>query len=482
MKLDEFFTDKGYSVKEKNNFKGYIETWKSWYKGKVKGFHSYYIYNRPGKKVKRERRSMQMPKKICEDWADLLYNEKVKVTLSNKTDDELLQKIIKDLKLDIVINRGIEKSFALGTGALVLSVQNLKTNGETLDTQKAKLFVEFVDAQKIYPLSWNNEEITECAFVTRKLEKGQAYVYICMHLLDDNGNYKIDNYKFKETNGELVESADERILETFNTESDKPWFAVLKPNICNNIDFESPFGISIFANSISTLMNLDDIYDSKDLEVVLGRRRTFVSEDLLTVDTENGEQVQVFDANDISVYVLPKGFNKDQMIISDNDGLRTDTMINDLNSELNVLSSKVGFGNERYKFDKGDIQTATGVISANSDMFRTMKKHENALESVLIELIEAIIYASTKYTSQTFSKLDDEIKIDFDDSIIEDKGQEQLRAQSEVSAGLRSKQDYMENIRNMTKDQIAKELQLITEEKQSNMEAFGFNNVNEETE
>lgn len=480
MKLEEFFEKKGYSVKEKLAYEPYINLFNSWYKGKVKGFHSYWIYNRPGKKVKRERRSMQMAKKVCEDWADLLFNEKVEIKLPNDEDNLKLQDLMKDLKLVTTINKGIEKSFALGTGALVLSVQNMKTDGNTLNVVDAKLFVEFVSASKIYPLSWSNEEITECAFVTNKKEKGQSYVYISMHLINKEGNYEIQNYKFKDVNGTLEDAKDDGILETFNTQNNIPWFTIIKPNICNNIDFESPFGISVFANSIHTLMNLDDIYDSKDLEVVLGRRRTFISEDMLTYQTENGETVPVFDANDISVYVLPKGFNKDQMIVSDNDGLRTGSMIDDLNCELNVLSSKVGFGNERYKFDKGDIQTATGVISANSDMFRTIKKHENVLEYALIELIEALIYASTTFTSNKFSKTDAEIKIDFDDSIIEDKGQEQLRAQSEVSAGLRSKQDYMASIRNLNDDQIKKELEQITSEKQSNVEAFGFNKVNEE--
>lgn len=477
MDLKEFFSKKGYDIKDKLNYDSNIETWDSWYKGSVKGFHNYFIYNRPGNKVKRKKRSLQMAKKVCEDWADLLYNEKVKISLGKEADTETLEKVFEMNNANTLINRGIERSFALGTGALVLSIQNLQTNGEELQvTDKTKPKLEFVEAKKIYPLSWDNDVITECAFVTYKTEKGIRYAYISMHVLNDKGNYVIKNYKFKCQNKHLEETEDDTILEEFDTKNNIPWYLIIRPNICNNLDSETPFGISIFANSIFTLMNIDNIYDSKDLEITLGRRRTFVSEDMLTYD--DGKGTLVFDPNDISVYVLPKGFNKDMLIQSDNTDLRTDKMIADLNSELNILSSKVGFGNERYKFDKGYIQTATGIISANSDMFRTMKKHEQVLENALRALIKAIIYACNEFTDYSFTAED--VTIAFDDSIIEDKGAEQVRAQTEVGQGLKSKKTYLTEIKGMSDKEAEDELKKIQDEKMSNREAFGFEGNTEE--
>ena len=472
MNLKQFFEEKGYSIREKEDFDNYIDKWDSWYIGKVKGFHNYWIYNRPGHKVRRQKRSLQMAKKVCEDWADLLYNEKAKITLETNKDTETLKKIFDLNNAQVLINRAVERSYALGTGALVLSIQKLKTDGiNYIVDEDTTPKIEFVEAKKIYPLSWDNDVITECAFVTYKTEKGKKYAYISMHIKKKEGKYIIKNYKFRYENKQLSPTEDNNVIEEFDTQGNIPWFSIIKPNICNNIDAESPFGVSIFANSIFTFMNIDNIYDSKDLEVTLGRRRTFVSEDLMTYD--DGKGTLVFDPNDISVYVLPKGFNKDDFVQSDNDDLRTDKMIVDLNTELNILSSKVGFGNERYKFDKGDIQTATGVISANSDMFRTIKKHELVLENSLKTLILALIYACNKFTKYSFSE-NQEIKIDFDDSIIEDKGAEQLRAQTEVSQGLRSKVDYLENIRGFTKEKAKEEYKLIQDEKISNQQAFGF--------
>ena len=337
-----------------------------------------------------------------------------------------------------------------------------------------------MECKKIIPLTWENGKITECAFVTTKHKKGQTYIYVAMHVLNKQGNYIIKNYMFKGKYSSFVEANEEEkegFIDEFDTKSNIPWFAIITPNNCNNIDSETPFGLSVYANAIDTLMCLDNAYDGLDNEITIGRRRTFVAEEMLAYD--EGEQRMVFDPNDISVYRMPKGFDKNCMIEHDDANLRSNSYIEAVNYQLNILSSKVGFGNERYKFDGQAIQTATGVISENSDMFRTIKKHEQMLEDSLITIIKAIAYASTVFGNTKINA--DTVTIDFDDSIIEDRGAEQVRAMQEVAQNLRSKESYIVNYRNLNKEQAEEELARIQEEKMSNQEAFGFNeNINEE--
>lgn len=472
MNLQQFFSKEGYDISEKLNWDKYINIWDSWYRGKVRKFHNYYIYNGQ-RKVKMEKKSLQGAKKVAEDWADLIFNEKVTINLKSDDDTKALNEILKQNNATVIINQGFEKSFALGTGALVISIQDMEEGENILDVTNARIKLEFVECKKIFPLTWENGKITECAFVTTKHRKGQTYIYIAMHVKNKQGNYVIKNYMFKGKYSSFVEANEEEkegFIDEFDTRSNIPWFAIITPNICNNIDSETPFGISIYANAVDILKSLDDAYDGLDNEINLGRRRVFVAEEMMTFDS--GEQRMVFDPNDISVYRMPKGFNKDSMIEHDSSDLRTDKYSSAVDYQLMLLSLKCGFGKERYRFESGSIQTATGVISENSDMFRTLKKHELIAESVLITIVKAIAYAST-----TFGNVDinaDEITIDFDDSIIEDKGAEQVRAQTEVGNETRSKKSYMKNIRNMTDKQIEEERKEIQEEKMSNQEAFGF--------
>ena len=472
MNLQQFFSSQGYDISEKLNWEKYITIWSNWYRGKVRKFHSYYIYNGQ-RKVKMEKKSMQGAKKVAEDWADLLFNEKVSINLQNSEDTKALNEILQQNNAEVIINQGIEKSFAIGTGALVVSVQDIEEGENTLDVTNARIKLEFVECKKIVPLTWENGKTTECAFVTTKYKKGQTYIYIAMHVLNEQGNYIIKNYMFKGKYSSFVEASEEEkegFIDEFDTKSNIPWFSIIKPNICNNIDSETPFGLSVYANAIDTLMSLDNAYDGLDNEVIIGRRRTFVAEEMLTYD--DGEGRMVFDPNDISVYRMPKGFNKDSMIEHDDANLRTDQYINTVNYQLNILSSKVGFGNERYKFDGQAIQTATGVISENSDMFRTIKKHEQMLGDSLITIIQAIAYASTVFGNTAIDA--SVVTIDFDDSIIEDRGAEKVRAMQEVAQDLRSKESYMTNYRNLNEQQVKDELAKIQQEKMSNQEAFGF--------
>lgn len=344
MNLQQFFSNEGYDISEKLNWEKYIDIWSSWYRGKVRRFHNYYIYNGQ-RKVKMEKKSLQGAKKVAEDWADLLFNEKVSINLQKDEDTKALNDILRQNNAEVIINQGLEKSFAIGTGALVVSVQDIEQEENILDVTNAKIKLEFVECKKIIPLTWENGKIIECAFVTTKHKKGQTYIYIAMHVLNDKGNYVIKNYMFKGKYSSFVEANNEEkegFLEEFDTQSNIPWFSIIKPNICNNIDSETPFGLSVYANAIDTLKCLDNAYDGLDNEVTIGRRRTFIAEEMMTYD--DGEGKMVFDPNDISVYRMPKGFNKDSMIEHDDANLRADQFISTVNYQLNILSSKVGFG------------------------------------------------------------------------------------------------------------------------------------------
>ena len=171
----------------------------------------------------------------------------------------------------------------------------------------------------------------------------------------------------------------------------------------------------------------------------------------------------VFDPNDTTVYQLPTGATKDDLIQSDSDALRTTELIDTLNTELNILGKKCGFGENYYHFDGQSLQTATQVVSSNSKMFRRKKKLEVGYESSIYDLFNAVAYASS-----TFGQYDinpEGLKITFDDSIIEDKETEANRSMREVQQGLKSKVEYRMQIFGETQD-IAK--QKIKEIQESN--------------
>ena len=476
MKLEKFLQDNyNYNPEVKDVMKTYIDTWTSWYKGDVADFHNYFIYN--GKrKIDQKRFTMNMAKEISEEWADILWSEKCQISLEDEQAQENANELINELDLYVLINNAIEKSGALGTEGAVVSVYDIVANedGMTLDVSNAKTRIDLVDVDWIFPLSWTNKGITECAFGSVEYIKGKKHIVLSVHQLNDAGNYVIKNHLFSENNGNLTEiKGVEDTINEFDTKSNVKWFAIFKPLITNNLFNNSPFGIPYYANAIDNLKAVDISFDALKNEIADGRKRTFVRADMFSYD--NGEQKLVFDPNDTTVYQLPDGATKDDLIQSDSDALRTTEQIDTLNTQLNILGKKCGFGENYYHFDGTALSTATAVVSSNSKMFRRKKKLEVGYESSIFDLFNAVAYASSTFGQYNINS--DGLKITFDDSIVEDKEAESIRARAEVSAGLKSKVEYRMQIFGET-EEIAK--QKIAEIEENNPSVKDLLGTNEE--
>lgn len=152
--------------------------------------------------------------------------------------------------------------------------------------------------------------------------------------------------------------------------------------------------------------------------------------------------------------------------------LRTAEFNTGMQDMLNILSSKCGFGENHYKFNQGSIATATQVISENSTLFRTIKKHEIVLEQAITELCRSLLRMGNRYMGASLNE-DVQISIDFDDSIIEDKGQDFNRDVQLLNAGIMN--DWEFRMRWMNEDEATAKaalpkMQDITTEEETEVE------------
>ena len=414
-----------------------IALWQKWYEGKVNKFHNYRVWN-GSSYVNCQRYSTGMAKKVSEDWANLLMNEKVSVTLEGKAEQDFYDEVCKENNFQVKCNEMQEKKCALGTGAYVFSVSDIPVNEESgaVEGNGKNIKIDYVAADDIIPLSWDNGIVTECAFAIEKTIKAQKYVYCQIHHLV-NGKYDIENHLYKKDNEQLTEAemkevdGFEHVSPTVHTESDKRWFVIDRPNIANNSSMDNPMGISVFANAIDQLRGVDVAYDSYVNEFVLGKKRIMVKPSA----TKDIDGNMAFDANDVTFYVMPEDAHDDSVIHEIDLSLRTEAHKTGIQDMLNMLSTKCGFGEGHYKFENGSIATATQIISENSTLFRTIKKHEIILEDVLIEIARIILRLGNTYLGMSLNE-DVEISVDFDDSIIEDKGTEFQRDVQMLSMGI----------------------------------------------
>lgn len=427
----------------------HILEWLEWYQNDVEKFHRYKVFNGVSTKEE-ERYKLGMAKKVCEDWANLLLNEKVAIKAGNY--GKRLQKILDNNNFLVRANQLIEMAYALGTGAIV----------EYLDGEE--VMIDYIRADMIYPLSWDNGDITECAFGSVRMIDGKEVLYLQIHRLgkadneEDSEHYYIENkYIDRKESKEL--DPPEGVIPLVSTGYDRPLFQIITPNICNNIDLDSPLGVSVFANAIDQLKGCDLVYDSYMNEFVLGRKRILVPISFAKMQMEkDGVTVPVFDANDTVYYQMPGDRDSNLKLTEVDMSIRANEHELAIQRSLDILSLKTGLGTGRYQFDSSGVKTATEVISDKSDLYQNRQKNAIVINTALVNMVAAVAFLDTGYEVDA--------TVDFDDSIIEDTNTTIDKNIKLVQGGLRSKLTAIMEINKCTEEEATKELERIAGDNQ----------------
>ena len=420
--ISQYLTGRGFDCVSDETY-SMIVRWQRWYRGHVRSFHDYRQYNGRSM-VHRRRKTLGMAKTVSEDWACLALNEKVDITTDDQTVTDAVWDILNRNQFRTRGNQLLELTFAMGTGAFV----------ERMDGDDIK--IDYVRAGMIYPLAWDNGKITQCAFASERKKEKKTFVYLNIRRFE-RGEYIIENRMFQRNGESLTEvGLDDDVEEEVHTHSAVPRFQIIKPNVVNNLDPDSPMGISIFANAIDQLQCIDLIYDSYCNEFRLGKKRILVPMSYAKMQLQDtGAVTPVFDDNDTEFYAIPEldGNNKLEEF---NMSLRHEAHEAGLQTALNTLSLKVGMGKDRYIFQNGSgAKTATEVVSEKSDLYQSLRKHELLLEDALKSLVLAICDMKGLGVEHV-------ITIDFDDSIIQDTAAQREIDRQDVRDGLLAPYEY----------------------------------------
>lgn len=422
-----------------------IQEYLNWYRGKT-AWHDYYV-NTGTCRTKAERASLNMSKTVCEDMASLLLNEKVAIKLSDEKSQKLIDNILEDNNFRECSNQLMELACALGTGAFVESVdENNKTK------------IDYIHGDMIFPLSWENGKITECAFGKVGRDDDEVFYTLIIHELDDNGFYVIRTVDIDKKGKAVIPSnlasVGNSTDEVINTGSKVKLFQIIKPNIVNNYDKTCPLGMSIFGNAIDILKNIDVKYDSWRNEFETGKRKIFIKSDLYSVKykIDSSTITPVVDPTDTIFYTIE--WTKDDIPIHEfSPEIRNEPHSSGLDSELKLLSRKTGLGDGFYSFDNGAVaRTATEIVSVNSSLYRNMRKHKIVLRSSLVRMCRALLELENIYKGGTYDVFQD-ITIDFDDSIIEDSSKIREEALKEFNNGLIDRVEYFVKANGMSREQ-----------------------------
>ena len=236
----------------------------------------------------------------------------------------------------------------------------------------------------VVPLSWDAEGVRECAFVTRCFSRGALLDQLQMHVVGDDGAYRIRTACF---DGDGREVAVPGVAGDVATACRTPTFGIVRPAVPNTrVDF-SPYGQSVFADAVDAVQSVDLAYDALINEVDAGKMRVFLSDVMFDQErTADGRRVPIpFGKGDCTVF--RKVMSTEDTIQEFAPALRTEAQGKAFRLALQVLGDLCGLGVNYFDLDNvGYVKTATEVSSDNSALMRNIRKNENSLQGALVDV------------------------------------------------------------------------------------------------
>lgn len=484
-----------------------IFPWKWVYKGYYEAWHLIAAPTIDNPRAKRRMAYLNLSKAVCSELAGMVWTDQTDVSVSTSgftateanPDDPLekfVRRVMDENNFGVKMLEAIEQAAALGGEAMKVwrDVKRDENGGEIEGSEKIK--IGWCNADQFIPTAWDNAQIYEGCFISRIAKGGYYYTRLEWHRWD-GATYVITNELYRSEMYKMGTHEPQDILgmrvplatiypllddETTIQGIEASLFSYFRTPTANNIDDNSPLGVSIYANAMETLHALDICFDSFVREFRLGKKRIIVPARMVktVIDPATGQPRRFFDATDETYEALSTD-DPDNLRIQDNSvELRVDEHVAAMNAFLNIFCLQVGLSAGTFSFDaKGGLKTATEVVSENSKTYKTVRNFQNMLRPAIVRLIDNIIAVAALYDMKTedgesVAELRNRgysVNIAMDDGITQDRQTNINEGITLVGAGLMSKKTFLTDPKygqGLTEEAADAELKRIAEESRVN--------------
>jgi len=265
--------------------------------------------------------------------------------------------------------------------------------------------------------SWDEDGVSEFAFVTRAFYRGKAVDQLQMHLrggmgfsaassspsksslgqsdgllnMESDGTYRIVTVCFDHEGNELAPVG---VAPVFDTGCAFPTFGIVKPAVTNARVDMSPYGQSVFADAVDAMQAVDLTFDALINEVDVSKMCALLSDVLFDREKSGDKAISVpFDKQDCTVF--RKVMSTEDTIQEFAPALRTSSQSEAYRIALQMIGDLTGVGIGYFDFDEshGYVSTAIEASSDNSALMRNIRRHENALRSP-IPILQGLSWVS----------------------------------------------------------------------------------------
>ena len=199
--------------------------------------------------------------RVCREWGSLLLNDRTQVACDDQQCTDWLAAWMARTGFLASAQECVVRAFGLGTGAFALWV----------DAGSREVRVRRYDARMVVPLTWDEEGVTECAFVTRAFWRGKAVDQVQLHLQGGGGAFFSPDETDEAGAGRAgaPEGTYRIVTACFDRDGNRTepegvcsvcetglvWltFALVKPAVDNTRVDMSPYGQSAFAEAVNAI-------------------------------------------------------------------------------------------------------------------------------------------------------------------------------------------------------------------------------------
>lgn len=477
-----------------------IFIWKLLYRGLYKPWHVVKCVTIGNPDGKRELYRLNAAKAVCAEMAGMVWGEEceINVTMDGREESDqpdplgaFISDVLTKNAFGEKMQEHIEQGLALGGAALKVwrEIRHDREGSEIPGTEEIRL--GYCMADQFVPIAWDNSRVTEGVFISRQAKGGYYYTRLEWHKWDGltyivtNELYRADLPKEGgPTEGQDILGVRCPLTDVFpfldeetRIPVEESLFSYWRTPIANNLDDNSPLGVSIYGNALETLHALDICYDSFVREFRLGKKRIIVPARAVrtVVDPETGKVCRWFDPTDETYEALASDDPNDLKISDNSVALRVEEHVAALNAFLSVLCLQIGFSANTFGFDEhGGMMTATQVVSTNSKTYKTIKTIQNqlrpAIEHLVRNIIDVAILYGMEWKGQSVESLASggyHVNIVFDDGVTQDRQTNINEGVTLVGAGLLSKYKFLTDKKygqGLTEEEAEKEIKRIREE------------------
>lgn len=403
-------------------------------------------------------KSLNIPAAICTEMARLVTMEsEISVTGSPRAD------FIAEVFRPFLNNIAIYTEYACSTGGIIFKPY----------VSDGKIFIDVAKAGYFYPVEFDSANNIKGAIFPEFKRKGKnLYTRLeYQHLIGDKYivvNKAFVSRKAQVRNDNIINLGQEIRLEDVpeweNIEpyvefenADRTLFSYFRIPVANNIDPESPLGVSVYARSENQIEDADKQYGATMWE-------------FRSKETAVQAAREFFKKNRQGEAVLPKG--KERLYhdmganISDETGkpffnvyspdIRDNSFFNGYNRIVQKIEFNSGLAYGTLSDPQVVDKTAEEIKASKQRSYATVKSIQNSLENALKDLANAVDAWMTIAGITMPGQIN--LSISWDDSLVTDKKTEREQDLQDVSIGAMRVEEYRAKWRGETIEQARNNL------------------------